>query len=142
MESAAAPAAVDAAPSVAPAAVSLPSFEFSDGAKEVVTASDPNAIYKGLVEHTLRSHWNRPEDMADDSFVAEVRLTVDAGGGVTGYQWLNGSGDKRWDDSVKAALAATKAISRQPPKGFPDSFVVKFDVESIEGGEPLQLSLR
>src|SRR5262245_32152967 len=44
------PPAVDTAPAVAPAAVSLPAFDFSDGAKAVQSISDPNAIYKALVE--------------------------------------------------------------------------------------------
>src|ERR1041385_8458690 len=35
------PAASDAAPAVAPAAAVLPSFDFSDGAKEVQSISDP-----------------------------------------------------------------------------------------------------
>ena len=60
--------------------MSLPAFDFSDGAKEVQTISDPNAIYKALVEHTLRSRWNRPEDIADDTYVAEVELSVDSKG--------------------------------------------------------------
>jgi outer membrane biosynthesis protein TonB len=121
---------VDAPPSVAPAAAVLPSFDFTDGAKSVQAISDPNGIYKALVEHALRSHWNRPEDMADDAFVAEVELSVEPTGKVGGYRWLSGSGDKRWDDTVKTALAQTKALSRPPPKGFPEKFTVRFDVES------------
>ena len=52
----------------------MPAFEFHDGAKEVQSISDPNVIYKGLVEHALRSRWNRPEDIADENFVAEVNV--------------------------------------------------------------------
>jgi len=138
----AAPPAVDTAPAVAPAATALPAFDFNDGAKEVVTSADPKAIYKALVEHTLRSHWHRPENMADDNFVAEVQLSVDASGALSGYQWMSGSGDASWDATVKAALATTPSISRPPPKDFPAAFVVRFDVESIEGGEAIQLSQR
>lgn len=134
------PPAVDAAPAVAPAATSLPAFEFSDGAKEVQTISDPNGIYKALIEHTLRSRWNRPEDIADDAYVVEVELSVDAKGKVTGYRWLKGSGDKRWDDSVKAVVAQTKTISRPPPKGFPDKFPVRFDVETSRTESVIQIS--
>jgi TonB family protein len=121
---------VDAPAPVAPAAAVLPSFDFNDGAKAVQSVSDPNGIYKALVEHALRSRWNRPEDMADDSFVAEVELSVEPTGKVSSYRWLSGSGEKRWDDSVKAALAQTKALARPPPKGFPEKFTVRFDVES------------
>jgi TonB family protein len=134
------PAAGDTAPAVAPAAASLPAFEFSDGAKAVETISDPNGIYKALIEHTLRSRWNRPEDIADETYVAEVELSVDAKGRVTDYHWLKGSGDKRWDDSVKAVVAQTKTISRPPPKGFPQQFPVRFDVETSRTEPLIQLS--
>jgi TonB C terminal len=130
------PAASAAPPAAAPPAVSLPAFSFPDGAKAVETISDPNAIYKALVEHALRSRWNRPEDIADDTYVAEIELSIDSRGRVTDSRWLNGSGDKRWDDSVKAVIAETKAISRPPPKGFPEKFLVRFDVETSRT-EPL-----
>jgi TonB family protein len=130
------PAAGLVPPAAAPAAVSLPAFSFSDGAKAVETISDPNGIYKALVEHTLRSRWNRPEDIADDTYVAEIELNVDSKGRVADSRWLKGSGDKRWDDSVKTVIAQTKVISRPPPKGFPEKFVVRFDVETSRT-EPL-----
>jgi TonB family protein len=134
------PAANLVAPAAAPSAVSLPAFDFNDGAKEVQTISDPNAIYKALVEHSLRARWNRPEDIADDTYVAEVELSVDSKGRVADSRWLKGSGDKRWDDSVKAAIAQTKAMSRPPPKGFPDRFQVRFDVETSKTEPVIQVS--
>ena len=136
------PAANLVAPAAAPSAVSLPAFDFNDGAKEVQTISDPNAIYKALVEHSLRSRWNRPEDIADDTYVAEVELSVDSKGRVADSRWLKGSGDKRWDDSVKAVIAQTKAMSRPPPKGFPDRFLVRFDVETSRTEPVIQVSSR
>lgn len=125
------PAAAAAnAPDVAPAAVALPSFGFNDGAIDVTSISDPYAIYKTLVEHTLFSYWNRPQDMADDNFVAEVELTIDKSGSVEDTHWVSGSGNARWDQSVKDAVAQLKTISRAPPKGFPNKFIVRFDVQS------------
>ncbi len=124
------PAAGLVPPAAAPAAVSLPAFSFDDGAKAVETISDPNGIYKALVEHTLRSRWNRPEDIADETYVAEIELSVDSKGRVADSRWLKGSGDKRWDDSVKTVIAQTKVINRPPPKGFPEKFLVRFDVET------------
>ncbi len=135
------PAAAPAVPAAAPPPATLPAFEFHDGAKEVQSTTDANVIYKGLVEYALRSRWTRPEDVADDKFVAEVNVEIDATGQLTGYQWLKGSGDQRWDHSVKQALAQTKAISRPPPKGFPGKFLVRFDVEAART-EPVQLSRR
>lgn len=135
------PVAAPEAPVAAPPTTALPAFEFHDGAKDMQTTTDANVIYKGLVEYALRSRWNRPEDIQDDQFVAEVVVEIDPTGRLTGYQWRKGSGDPRWDNSVKQALAQTKAISRPPPKGFPEKFQVRFDVESART-EPVQLSRR
>jgi TonB family protein len=135
------PAASDAAPTVAPTAAVLPAFSFDEGARAVQSISSPNDIYKALVEHTLRSYWNRPEDMADDSFIASVELTIDKSGYVEDSRWINGSGNSRWDDTVRQAVAQVKTISRPPPKGFPDKFVVRFDVESTRT-EAIQLGSR
>jgi len=136
------PPPAEAAPLAAPAPVSLPAFAFPDGAREVQSVSDPNALYKGLVEHDLRSHWQRPEELSDEIFVAEVQLCIDPAGRVSGSRWLKGSGNARWDDSVKTALAKTKTITRSPPKGFPDKFLVRFDVESTATEAAMQLSSR
>jgi TonB family protein len=141
-QTAAVPPPANDVPTVAPAATALPSFQFSDGAHAVESISDPNTVYKALVEHTLRSRWNRPEDMADDEFAAELELTIDKSGNVEDTRWLHGSGNARWDDSVKAAVAQTKSISRPPPKGFPGKFTVRFDVESQKTESVLQLSAR
>lgn len=136
------PAAVAAAAAPAPAAVALPSFAFSDGAIDVQSISDPNGIYRNLVEHTLRSYWNRPQDLADDSFTVEVELTIDkATGDVEGSRWVKGSGNERWDQSVRDAVAQLKTISRPPPKTFPNKFVVRFDVETTQE-QPIQFSVR
>jgi outer membrane biosynthesis protein TonB len=130
------------APAAAPPAASLAAFDFNDGAKEVQTTTDKNVLYKGLVEAALRTHWTRPEGLADSDFVAEVEVAVDPAGKLASYNWLKGSGNKRWDDSVKTALAQTKAFSHAPPKGFPDKFLVRFDVEVLRTEPLVQVSQR
>lgn len=130
----------EAPPVAAPPAVDVPTLDFSDGAKETVTVSDPKLLYKGLIELALRSRWNRPEDVADETYVAEVELNIDAQGSVIGSKWIKGSGDARWDKSVKEAVAATKAINRPPPKGFPGAFLARFDVEMTRSEEVLKVS--
>lgn len=140
-ETAAAPPPTTAAPEAAPAAVATPSFGFSDGAIAVDTMNDPNTIYKTLVEHALHTYWNRPEDMADDNFVAEIELTVDKSGEVQDWRWVTHSGNTRWDQSVQDAVAQLKSIGKAPPKGFPKQFVVRFDVQS-EQTQPLQFGIR
>lgn len=139
-QAAAPPPATEAPPVAAPPAVDVPTIDFNDGAKEVVTLSDPKLLYKGLIELALRSRWNRPEDAADETYVAEVELNIDPQGNVTLSKWIKGSGDARWDKSVKEAVAATKTINRPPPKGFPGSFLARFDVEMTRTEDVLKVS--
>lgn len=133
------PAAV--ATEAAPEPRVLPSFSFSDGAIDVSTISDPNSVYKALVEHTIKSYWNRPQDMADDNYSADVELTIDKSGYVEDSRWVSGSGNAQWDQTVKDALAQVKSISKAPPKGFPNKFTVRFDVETTQT-EAIQFSSR
>jgi TonB family protein len=135
---AAAPPPVDAPASVAPP--TLDASFFGDGAKTVVEVSDPKLIYKGTVERALRSNWDRPEDIKDDEFVAEVELSIDKNGKVTDSRWLKVSGESRWDKSVKAAVAATRAVGAPPPTGFPGKFVARFDVEMTRTEDVLKVS--
>src|SRR5262249_23105875 len=99
-------------------------------------------LYKALVESALRSHWDRPEISGDENFTAEVELTVDNKGNILSSSWVKGSGNTRWDESVKAALAATTALSRPPPKDFPPTFIVRFDVDVTQPEDGMQLGLR
>ncbi len=122
---AAPPPAVTAA---APPPAELPAFDFNDGAK-VKQSDSPTEIYKGLVENTIRQRWMRPDNISDREFVAEVEVMLDGTGRMIGNVWKKGSGDKRWDDSVRKALSQTAAISRPPPKDFPNKFLVRFDVQ-------------
>jgi len=128
------PPAIATAPAVAPPATALPSFEFGGG-KVVETSSNPHAIYKRQVENALRSRWNRPEDIADESYVAEVEVEIDSTGAISASEWKHGSGDARWDNSVKKAIAGTTTVGHAPPKGFPSRFLVRFDVQNAT--EPL-----
>ena len=128
------------APAVAPASVDVPAFEFNDGAKAVTSLSDPHSIYKALIEHTMLARWVRPEGVADENFIAEADIVVDTKGRIESYQWLSGSGDKVWDASVRSVLDATKIINKPPPKGFPQKFTVRFDVQSQRTEDTLKVS--
>ena len=126
---------VEAPPVVAPPAAELPSFDF-DGGKLVQSSSDPVQLYKGQLEYALRSKWNRPEDVADDNYVVEVEVAVDRAGNISEPRWQKESGDQRWDNSVRSAIAATTSLNRPPPTNFPPRVVVRFDVQS-EATEPI-----
>jgi TonB family protein len=123
-----------ASPVVAPPAADVPSFEF-EGGKAVNSESDPVQLYKGYIEYTLRSKWNRPDNMDDDKYVAEVAVNVDKAGNISQRQWLKGSGDEKWDQSVKDVFKAVSNIGRPPPTNFPPDVTVRFDVQ--EETEPV-----
>ncbi|HZQ47146.1 MAG TPA: TonB C-terminal domain-containing protein [Verrucomicrobiae bacterium] len=128
----------------APPAANLPSFDFSDGAKAVGTGSgqDGIGIYRAQVEYSLRSRWNRPDSAEDDKFVAEVQLDVDPAGNIIDWRLVKGSGDSRWDDSVKAAMKDTPNVGRPRPKSFPEQFLVRFDVQTSDPANAIQLDIK
>ena len=128
------PSSVVAPPSVAPPSAEMPSFEF-EGGKAVETSSDPVHLYQSYMEYTLRSKWNRPDNIADDSYVAEVEVSVDRAGQISKPEWKKGSGDKQWDDSVKQVFKVANNMDRPPPTNFPSRVTVRFDVQ--EESEPI-----
>jgi hypothetical protein len=121
----------------APAPVEMPALAFDDGGKMVQTESNPTVLYRSFVEFSLRSRWNRPTDIADAKYVAEIELAVDAAGRISAPHWKRKSGDARWDASVLDAIAQTKTLDRTPPAGFPVRLTVRFDViQSVESSIP------
>lgn len=129
-----APSTSAAPPPVAPPASEVASFDFGGG-KTVQSSSDPVEIYRGFVEHELRANWTRPDGIVDDYFVAEVEVAVDASGRISDPEWKKGSGDSRWDDSVRQAIASTRSLERPPPPHFPSRILLRFDVQ--DATEPI-----
>lgn len=123
-----------APPVVAPPANDVPAFEF-EGGKAVNSESDPVQLYKGYIEYTLRSKWNRPENLPDDNYVAEVEVAVDRTGKLSQQNWLKGSGDDQWDQTVKEVFKSVSFIDRRPPTNFPPVVTIRFDVQ--EQTEPV-----
>jgi len=123
-----------APPVTAPPAAEVPSFEF-EGGKAVNSESDPVQLYKGYLEYTLRSKWDRPENLDDSAYVAEVQVNVDQQGKINQTQWLKGSGDAKWDQSVKDVFKVVQNIDRRPPTNFPPVVTIRFDVQ--EETEPV-----
>jgi len=130
------PAAPPAAapPVVAPPSVDVPSFEF-EGGKAVNSESDPVQLYKGYMEYALRSKWNRPDNLEDDKYVAEVQVNVDKTGKLSSIAWQKGSGNDQWDQSVKDIFKRVQSIDRRPPTNFPPQVTIRFDVQ--EETEPV-----
>jgi TonB family protein len=63
--------------------------------------------------------------------VAEVRVSIGPDGRISHPEWLKGSGNPRWDASVREAVAAMTKMERPPPTNFPPHFVVRFDVQEL-----------
>jgi outer membrane biosynthesis protein TonB len=123
------PASVNSAPpAAAPPPTGIPAFTFSDGAKAVDSTSDPVQIFKGFVEFSFRSKWARPEGIDDSKHVAEIEVSIQPDGRITGSTWKRASGDPAWDASIRRAISQTTHLGRTPPTGFPDKFIVRFDV--------------
>ena len=128
-------AQAEAPPVVAPPSVDVPSFEF-EGGKAVNSESDPVQLYKGYMEYSLRSKWNRPEDIDDANYVADVAVSVDTSGNLNHIQWQKGSGNSRWDQSVRDVFKVVQNIDRRPPTNFPAQVTIRFDVQT-EPTEPV-----
>jgi TonB C terminal len=92
-------------------------------------------LYKGYLEYTLRSKWNRPDNLPDENYVAEVAVNVDKQGNLSQTKWLKGSGDAQWDASVKNVFKLVQSIDRRPPTNFPPNVTIRFDVQ--EETEPV-----
>jgi TonB family protein len=116
------------APVVAPPATTLPAFDFGGG-HEVETSSDPVQLYKGALEYAFRSKWDRPDNMDDGKFVAEIQVSVDREGNISNPQWEKSSGNTIWDESVRKAVDAVQSMGRPPPTNFPPQITVRFDVQ-------------
>ena len=121
-------AAVTAPPAVAPPSADLLAFEF-EGGKAVETSSDAVQVYKGYLEYALRSKWNRPDNLADDNYVAEVDIAVNRAGDVSDPVWRKNSGDPKWDESVRKVFAAVSRLDHPPPTNFPPRVTIRFDVQ-------------
>ncbi len=120
--------AVTAPPTVAPPAADLPSFEF-EGGKAVESSSDAVQVYKGFLEYALRSKWTRPDDLADDNYMAEVDVAVSRAGDISDPIWRKNSGDPQWDESVRKVFAAVSRLDHPPPTNFPPRVTIRFDVQ-------------
>jgi hypothetical protein len=120
--------AVTAPPAIAPPVADLPTLEF-EGGKAVETSSDAVQVYKGFLEYAFRSKWNRPDDRPDDNYVAEVDIAVSRAGDISDPIWRKNSGDLKWDESVKKALAAVSRLDHAPPTNFPPRVTIRFDVQ-------------
>lgn len=119
-------------PSVAaPPPVDVPQLVFNETTETSgIGTGDSASYYRKFIEFTLRTHWNRPADIDDHTYVAELVIAVDSNGSLRPVRWERNSGNKRWDNSVLNAVKETQRIERVPPNGFPPIITIRFDVVS------------
>ena len=86
---------------------------------------------------TLREHYSLVE-LPDDNYTAEVAVNVDRDGNLSQPQWLKGSGDPKWDASVKEVFKVVSNIGKPPPTNFPPQVTIRFDVQLEEVESLLQ----
>jgi hypothetical protein len=110
-------------PAVAPPPAEMPAINFSDGAKEVNTMTDPIQLYKVYLESHIKSQWITPQS----DFETLVEMSITSKGEVSPIAIVSNNGDKDWTKSVNDTLAKIKILSRPPPKGFPNHFQIRFD---------------
>jgi outer membrane biosynthesis protein TonB len=123
-----------ASPTVAPPPSELPSFDF-DGGKSVISSTDPVEIYRSAIESAFRSKWNRPENMTDDNYFVDIKVSIRPDGQISDVQWRKGSGNSAWDESVRRAIVSVKSMDNLPPTNFPPYVMIRFDVQ--EDTEPV-----
>jgi len=121
-------APVNTEPDVAPPPSEAPVFYFGGGAH--VDSGTPVQVYKGLLQHALEFNWDRPRDMDEQTNAAEVEIAVSKSGEITSPVLKKTSGQKKWDESVLAAIASTRNMKSPPPSNFPPRVVVRFYVEA------------
>jgi len=84
------------------------------------------AGYVDMVTSEIQKHYKQPPDLPTDiEYVVLCQLLLDENGRILKYQLVNSSGDKDFDESALAALAAVGQL-RPPPPGMSPLIVVKF----------------
>lgn len=111
------------ASTVAPTAVDIPSFAFNDGAKDVISTSDPIELYKMYMQTYIKSQWSTPEGFDK---VTDVYISLDAEGNILSTTF--DQGNDKWDLSIASMFKRVKTFPKAPPKNFPLRFKIRFDM--------------
>ena len=73
--------------------------------------------------------------------LVEVEVTIDKQGRLSDPDFVKGSGDDKWDQSVRNVFAIINQIDRPPPTNFPSRVTIRFDVQE-ETGTGIAMSLK
>ena len=116
-------------PVVAPAMSEAPAIDFSDGAKKVITSSDPIELYRAYIQSYLHSQWKTPDNK--DGCV-QVKISINEKGTIQKIEWPI-TGTPEWKASVLNVFTQVKSFPKAPPQGFQLTFDIRFDtIEEYE----------
>lgn len=119
-------------PSNVPPAVDAP--EAADAPEMFIPAAPTGPVitdkierYRAVIQGAYLAVWDKPPGPDDANYAADVEISVDSRGRISDPKFIKGSGDTKWDATVKDALAKVKEIGEAPPDKFPQRFTVRFD---------------
>ncbi len=115
------PPAVDA-----PNASDVPEM-FIPAAPTGPVITDKIERYRAVIQGAYLAVWDKPPGPDDANYAADVEISVDSRGRISDPKFIKGSGDSKWDATVKDALAKVKEVGEAPPDKFPQRFTVRFD---------------
>jgi outer membrane biosynthesis protein TonB len=114
-------------PVVVQAPTVLADFDF-EGGKELISSRDQKQVFKSILESVFYQKWNRPEDMEDLKYVAEVDVAIGRDGTISDPHYVKTSGNAAWDKTVQEAIAAVPRVAEKVPTNFPPRVTIRFDV--------------
>ena len=123
-----APPPVNAPPAVdVPAAADAPEM-FIPAAPTGPVITDKIERYRAVIQGAYLAVWDKPPGMDDSNYAADVEVSIDSKGRISAPPTvIKGSGDAKWDATVKDALTKVKEVGEAPPDKFPQRFTVRFD---------------
>jgi len=87
------------------------------------------------LEYALRSKWNRPADLPDDKYVAEVDVNVSRAGDISNPIWRKSSRRPEVGRFGAGRPSRRSRVDRPRRPNFPSQVLVRFDV--LDETEPI-----
>ena len=106
----------------------LADFESADISADATISPEVLKRYIQALREKIRSQWAKPENWQGHDIAAEVAFTVSAGGQVTGFRIIKGSGIKAFDTSISEVFARVSGL-QPPPGGRAHTFSLTFRMQ-------------
>lgn len=96
------------------AAVIIKGNQVSRGTSLSGDAKEGEASYYDLVKDKLIENWALPPWLARQRLSAQVQITVNAAGRITGVKFLKSSGNAQFDDAIRSTLQVSQPLPTPP----------------------------